>query len=191
MAKLQKTNQKWEVRNEKMDIEFGSEKNLTSHFTNLISHISYLISHRRISQGFTLIELMVVMGIFALMIGFASINLIRPQTQAYFDTSITTLVADLKEQQMRAMTGDGATIYGVRFNSNNYILFTGSSYPLTDNFTINLNSNLQISPNPTTIVFAQRSGETGTATTTLTVTNSASGEHKDIIINNLGGIKIQ
>ena len=153
-------------------------------------YFQFSIFNFQFDPGFTLIELMVVMGIFALMVGFASINLIRPQTQASLDTTVTTIVADLKEQQIKAMTGNGASSYSVRFNNSNYILFTGSSYPSpTDNFTINLDPNLQITPNPTTIVFAQRSGESNT--TTLTVTNTASSEQKTIIINILGSVTIQ
>src|SRR3989344_9266975 len=85
------------------------------------------ITVNRKTSGFTLVELMVVMGIFALMLGFTSINLIRPQTQANLDTTVTTLVSDLKEQQIRAMTGDGPSDYGVNFEPGRYTLFTGSN----------------------------------------------------------------
>jgi prepilin-type N-terminal cleavage/methylation domain-containing protein len=153
------------------------------------SHFSLLTSHFKVKAGFTLIELVVVMGIFAIMVGFASINLIHPQTQASLDTTLTSLVSDLKEQQIRAMTGDDKSAYGVHITANNYTLFTGSSYSTgTEYFTVSLNSGLSIST-PSDIIFAQRSGETTQATFTLT--NSTSSESKTIIINTLGAIKIQ
>src|SRR3989344_6035142 len=131
------------------------------------------ITGNRKTSGFTLVELMVVMGIFALMLGFASINLIRPQTQANLDTTVTTLVSDLKQQQIRAMSGDGPSAYGVYLEPNRYTLFTGSSYSAgaTDNFSINMDGGVTLSPT-TQIVFAQRSGETNTTTITVTNTNS-------------------
>ena len=148
------------------------------------------ITVNRKTSGFTLVELMVVMGIFALMLGFTSINLIRPQTQANLDTTVTTLVSDLKQQQIRAMSGDGPSAYGVYLEPNRYTLFTGSIYSAgaTDNFSINMDGGVTLSPT-TQIVFAQRSGET--STTTITVTNTNSNQTKTITINQYGAALVQ
>lgn len=137
-----------------------------------------------------MIELMVVMGIFALMLGFASINLIRPQTQANLDTTVTTLISDLKGQQIRAMSGDGPSAYGVFFEQNRYTLFTGSSFSAgaTDNFSVNMEGGITISPT-TSVVFAQRSGET--STTSILVTNTNSNQTKTVTINQYGAASIQ
>ena len=148
------------------------------------------LQRRKAILGFTIIELLVVMGIFAIMFGFASINLLRPQTQATLDTIVTTLVSDLKEQQIRAMTGDGPSAYGVYFEPSRYPLFTGPIYSASaaDNFSVNMEEGITISPT-TSVVFAQRSGET--TTTTFTITNTNSGEQKTITINILGAVTIQ
>ncbi|OGE11288.1 hypothetical protein A3A60_02000 [Candidatus Curtissbacteria bacterium RIFCSPLOWO2_01_FULL_42_26] len=148
------------------------------------------LQRRKAILGFTLIELLVVMGIFAIMFGFASINLLRPQTQANLDTTLSTIVADLKEQQIRAMTGNGPSAYGVYFEPSRYTLFTGSIYSAgaADNFSVNLEGGITISPT-TSVVFVRRSGQT--TATTLTITNTNSSEQKTITINTLGAVTIQ
>ena len=145
----------------------------------------------QLSRAFTLIELLVVMGIFAIMIGFTSINLIRPQTTSSLYTTIDQINSDLKQQQIRAMSGDGASSYGVYFETNRYTLFTGSAYSVgaSDNFIVNLEGGITISNPQTSVVFAQRSGET--TSTSFTITNTNSGEQKIITINSLGAITIQ
>lgn len=153
-------------------------------------------------RGFTLVELILVMGIFAVLVSFASINLLRPQSGFSLDTAVTTLAADLKEQQLKAMAGDSdgqptARPFGVYFESSHYILFRGETYSSTDpsNFTVNLGDNLNIvsvSFPSAQVVFTRRSGEVinppfpdGTVTLRTTL-----GEEKTLTINRYGVITI-
>ncbi len=130
------------------------------------------------------------MAIFALIIGYTSINLIRPQTKASLDTTVTTLVSDIKEQQIQAMAGDSASAFGIYFESNKYTLFKGGIYnPLSSsNFAINLDQGLSINTTAS-VVFTQRSGET--SPTSFILKNNTSNEQKTITINSFGAVTIQ
>src|SRR4030042_5273018 len=98
-------------------------------------------------KGFTLIELMVVMAIFALITGFGALNLVNLQTKSSLAAHVNTLVADIKEQQIKTMAGDmGGTAsqieFGIYFESNRYTLFQGPTYSSSDpdNFIVDLSA---------------------------------------------------
>src|SRR4030043_1020291 len=98
-------------------------------------------------KGFTLIELMVVMAIFALITCFGALNLVNLQTKSSLASDVNTLVSDIKEQQIKTMVGDmGGTAsqieFGIYFESNRYTLFRGASYSSNpSNFPIDLSDN--------------------------------------------------
>lgn len=88
-------------------------------------------------SGFTLVELVIVMGILAIMFAIASMNLTNAVPQASVDSAATVLISDLKRQQLHALSGytnDGAdsTDFGILISPDRYTLFRGSSYVSTD-----------------------------------------------------------
>lgn len=120
----------------------------------------------KICTGFTLIELILIMGVIAVLFAVSSINLTGSQQKASVNSTIASLVADIKSQQFKAMTGDGGTDHGIRFDTTSYIL-------LPENFVVDLGNNLQLSTTfpANTITFSQGSGEiTGFTTGSDTVT---------------------
>lgn len=151
-------------------------------------------------KGFTLIELLIVIGLFSILSVFATINLIRPQTKASVDSGLTTIVADLKQEQIKSMVGDSeglssAQTFGIYFGGTSYTVFRGSSYSSSDtsNFEVKLDTNLVLSSTfpSNQVVFARRSGEVSgfvNGANTITITNSADGETKTISVNQLGVI---
>ena len=156
-------------------------------------------------SGFTVIELVIVMAIVALLTGLTTINFIKPQTSATTQSAINTLIADIKEQQIKAMAGDsedstGATPaqpHGIYLEANKYTLFRGASYNPSEpnNFAVNLETGLTLSTTfpSSQLVFTKRSGEItsySAGSDTITVTNSQSGEQKTITINRYGAITI-
>lgn len=150
------------------------------------------------NKGFTLIELILSMAIFAILSGFVVITLIRPQTQASVVTTTTTMVSELRQQQIKAMVGETenastAQTFGIYFEPNAYILFRGSTYSAgdTNNFRIPLDTNLTVVTTfpSSQIIFSKRSGEIQnfvSGQNTITLTNSAGGEQKTITINRYG-----
>lgn len=151
-------------------------------------------------QGFTLIELALIMAIIAILTSFITINLLKPQTTASTAASATTLVSDLKEQQTKAMAGDSegtatAQAHGIYFEPTHYTLFRGTVFSAGDpaNFTINLETGLSLSTTlpQQQIVFTTRSGEVANYTAgadTVTLNHTQSGEQKTITINRYGSI---
>jgi len=153
---------------------------------------------KRNSSGFTFVELMVVMAIISIYFGLSSINLIKIQRSSSIEAAKNLLVADLRQQQIRAMSGDTGTgtssqDYGIHFSSNSYILFEGSDYveEKPSNFTINLDPSLSFSSidfPSSTVIFKKGSGEvadfvSGSAVSILDSTNTDS---RVISINYLG-----
>jgi len=140
------------------------------------------------NAGFTVIELLVIMGVFALLVGFATINLFNVKAQASLSTSANILVSDLKTQQIKAMSGDAN---GGLSNINYSVHFAGMSYVLLpQNISISLGDFVSVGVLPD-LVFAKGSGETGVSNYQIILTNSASSQTKKITVNRLGVANVQ
>lgn len=147
-------------------------------------------------SGFTLVELLVVMAIAVILWTLATMTLLRPQERVNLDSVVTTLAADIKAQQTKAMTGDAGGDYGIHFELNRYTLFTGTTYNSTDpnNFIVKVDSPVQvinINLVNSDLVFQKGSGEAGVTTghDGLTIQNSSGGSSKAFIINKYGAIQ--
>jgi prepilin-type N-terminal cleavage/methylation domain-containing protein len=154
------------------------------------------IQHR----GFTLVEVLVVMGLSAILFGLASINLIKPQTTATLAGTTNTLVTDLRSQQIKAMSGDSisassAQAHGIYVQSNQYTLFKGTSYSAgdTDNFVVTLDAGVTLSSTLASgrVVFTKATGAfTGFSGSANTITVTAGGSSKVITLNRYGSVSI-
>lgn len=158
---------------------------------------------RKAKTGFTIVELLLTLGIVSLLAAFATIALIRPQVKTSVDTTAVTLVADIKQQQLKAMVGDAegsanSQPFGIYFEDNRYTLFRGSTYIVGDpnNFIVNLDTNINITDITfpgNTLGFNKRSGEVAgfvPGQNSLVVRSSISSEQKTIVINRYGTINI-
>src|SRR5260221_3280640 len=90
------------------------------------------------SEGFTLIELFVVLAIGLILFAATFINLGRPQQTGNVATVLDELLADIKSQQIVALsggTGGGASAQpqGVFVQASQFTLFAGSSYVFNAN----------------------------------------------------------
>ncbi|MBI3397590.1 hypothetical protein HY045_03885 [Candidatus Woesebacteria bacterium] len=146
--------------------------------------------------GFTISELLVVMAIAIILWTLATMIFIRPQERVNLDLVVTTLAADIKAQQTKAMTGDGGSNYGIHFEVHRYILFTGTTYNSTDpnNFVVKVDSPVQvinITLTSSDLIFQKGSGETDISTghDGLTIQNSSGGSSKAFVINKYGSIQ--
>lgn len=147
-------------------------------------------------NAFTLIELIIVMGLFAVLASIATINLIRPQITTNLDVSFDQIVSDIKQQQLASMVSKKGDYHGIYFDNNSYTLFEGTTYNPTDsnNYKVNLDAGFTFSSinlNSNQIVFDRQNGEilnylTGSS---LTISHT-SGLEKNIEINNLGVVSI-
>jgi prepilin-type N-terminal cleavage/methylation domain-containing protein len=114
-------------------------------------------------RGFTLIEIILTMGVVATLLVVSSINLLSSQRKSSLTSTLDILYSDLREQQMKAMSS-GTTAQGIYFSQNYYVLFNGTAYDPDDsgNFTVELSPNQQfidITFPIATISFLPKSGE--------------------------------
>jgi prepilin-type N-terminal cleavage/methylation domain-containing protein len=156
----------------------------------------------RRQAGFTLVEVLIVMGLMAVLITMTTISLIRPQTSASIASTVSQLVNDLKAQQLRSMSGNSgsatsAQANGVYVQSGTYTLFKGSTYSAgdADNFAVSVTNGVTLSTTfaSTQVVFTKGTGEvTGfsAGANTITVTNATSGQTKTITLNRYGVITV-
>lgn len=150
-----------------------------------------------LQKGFTLPELLIVMGILAIIFTFTTPNLIHFQRKSALNTTVDTLLTDLKSQQIKAMVGDtqGSGVisdYGVYFETNRYILFRGSSYnPLdSSNFPVNLDTSLTFT-SVSSVIFSKGSGEVSFAPISVVLDDTTNTDQKTIQTNVYGAITVQ
>lgn len=154
--------------------------------------------------GFSLIELLVVMGVFGLLVSFFSINLIRPQTTSRLLSATDLLLSDLKSQQLKAMVGETegqltSGKFGINFSQDKYTLFAGNNFIQggSSNLVVTLESNLRFSEinlPQNQIQFATVSGEVvgyEPLQNTLILKDTVTNEQKQITILKLGSFSIQ
>ncbi|HOZ03435.1 MAG TPA: prepilin-type N-terminal cleavage/methylation domain-containing protein [Candidatus Woesebacteria bacterium] len=84
-------------------------------------------------KGFTLVELILVMGIMGVLLTLSSILLMDLIPKTSLTVTVERLVADLRYQQLMTMSGHTEQVgvgqnYGVYFATDKYILFGGDTY---------------------------------------------------------------
>jgi len=152
------------------------------------------LSNINLCAGFTLIEVMVSIGILAILFALTTINLTRLPSTTSQSSSYDRLVSDLRSQQTRAMVSYDSP-YGVYFENESYTLFTGSSYSGgTDYYTVDLDPNLTfpaigITFPDSQVVFAAGSGDIinyAQGKDSVTIMNSLTNEPKTLKVNKYG-----
>lgn len=148
-----------------------------------------------LSKGFTFIELVIVMGIMVILMMIASVNFYPIKQKTSLSTAVKSLITDIKEQQLKSMSGE--TTQGVFFEADKkkYIVFKGLTYELsnTTNFSIPLGDQIVISEidfSGSQLIFAPGSGEISNFLpgNKIVLLNTVSGEQKTIIFNKYGTI---
>ena len=159
-------------------------------------------SHVTIFQkGFTLPELLLVLGIIGILLTFAVINLVDADQKSSLSAKLAVLETDMRNQQMKAIAGETGAAgsnadHGIYFESNRYTLFRGSSYSAgnTTNFVVDLGSNLgfdSITFPSSQIIFTGISGELSSynaAADTIRIRSIHTNESKIIELNKLGTV---
>lgn len=152
-------------------------------------------------SGFSLPELLLVLTILGILFSLTGVNLLNIYHKNTLNTTVTTFIADLKHEQLKAMVGDSEgqaspNPHGIYIQADRYTLFQGSLYSPSDplNFVIKLNSDLQfsnISVPGSQIIFSEGSGEVSNYNSgydNVTLKNIRTDETKTIRINKYGAV---
>ena len=136
-----------------------------------------------------------------MLVSFTTINLLRPQNISSLESISTQVIADIRNQQIKAMVGDtegqgSAQQFGIYFESNGYTLFRGPLYNNLDtsNFKVQLEGDLTltgISLPFNQVVFEKRSGDVAgfiNGSNSFTIDHTSSGISKTLTINQYGAI---
>lgn len=87
-------------------------------------------------EGFTLIEIIIGLGIVLILFAIILFNLRGTQQNISVSATQNSLVSDLRSQQLKTMAGSigGSTSddFGIHFMTDRYILFHGPSYNSSD-----------------------------------------------------------
>lgn len=118
-------------------------------------------------KGFSLIELILVMGISLALFGFVSLNLVNSQRINSVNSLRDSLISDMASQQTKAMQGFGpssGTSYGIHFLPDRYILFRGNVYSAGDtyNFAVQLDQGISFTDITflnNSLIYSPRSGD--------------------------------
>jgi len=158
-----------------------------------------IIKLQNAQEGFTVIEMLLVMAIFAVLVALGTVNLFSFQHTSQITTSVNSFIADIKEQQTKAMVGDteGRTAnanYGLNFATTRYTLYHGT-FSSTDsaNFVVTLPNTLQVTttfPN-SQLVFEAGTGDiVGYASTSASITlrDTVTAAQKVLNLNRYGVI---
>lgn len=105
-----------------------------------------------LSSAFSLPEILLTLAVISILSTVSLVLLLTPQNKASIDTTVLTIVSDLKNQQIKSMSGESNESFdhepfGIHFENNYYVLFQGSSFSYNDphNFKVDLPKGLLIS----------------------------------------------
>lgn len=156
---------------------------------------------KKAQKGITFVELVIVLSILLTLLGIVSINLLYTQNSASLNSSVDTLISDIRNQQLKAMSGGtegriNPDSYGILFETNSYTLFHGNTFNPNDptNFRINFSDQIRLSnitfPN-SRIIFSKGTGDVLNfinGLNTLSIENTGSTRQKTIELNAIGVI---
>jgi prepilin-type N-terminal cleavage/methylation domain-containing protein len=136
-------------------------------------------------KGFSVVELLVALGIVAIVGAGGTASYTAWRAQSQMDTAQKKIIGNLRESQMFAQASLGNSSWGVNLQAGKITLFKGASYagrdPLSDQ-TDSLPGNLSIT-GPTEIIYGRFSG---IPLSFGTITISSNNGQKQISVNSKG-----
>ena len=146
------------------------------------------------TRGFTLLEIMIVVILITISIGFSVLYAQTSQVRADLDAQVSSFISYIRLAQSQAQAGLDDETHGISLSASSYTIFSGSAYnPLDpENYTINLPStvtiqNIALNGGGSEIYFAPPHGET-TNYGTLDFISSSTNKTITITITSIGTI---
>ncbi|KKR55704.1 MAG: hypothetical protein UT92_C0001G0047 [Candidatus Curtissbacteria bacterium GW2011_GWA1_40_24] len=143
-------------------------------------------------NGFTIIEITIVIAIMAAIFGFTAVFGMSFYRQYSFFSEKNNLVAILRKARSRAMSNINQSAHGIYIGSSQYVLFQGSSYASRDSqFDQIFDKSKAVSASGLNeAVFSPSRGDSS-ASGTIILTDINAGRTRAIEINYEGRIKVQ
>ena len=138
------------------------------------------------ARGFSIVEIMVVLGIFAAIVSTGLALSIDQIARGTIFSERDTLVSLLNGARAASLANVNAQPHGVHIDATQFVAFEGSAYSSSDpkNYPIARTSSVSMS-GPTDIVFAQLSGEVSSGGTLILADG---GSQAIIEVNDAGRI---
>jgi prepilin-type N-terminal cleavage/methylation domain-containing protein len=145
--------------------------------------------------GFTLIELIIVVGIFLLLVALVVPALVFFKRQSLLDSTAQEIFNTLRLAQNKTLSSEGASSFGVYFETNKFTLFKGAVYSAgaPDNEIHNLDTTLRISEinlGGSQVVFDRLSGTTANSGFLKIESVQDSTKNKYVYIENSGTVSL-
>ncbi len=140
------------VANQALNIEYGGNNRLWSDVSTqedarvwALSAWLDNIGMKHFRKGFTLLELLISVGILALIGTLSLVSFINSRNIRDLVTSGQNILSVLREAQSRTLAREDNSVWGTRLEQNRFILFRGSSFAAsTSTQTYNLPSGIEI-----------------------------------------------
>lgn len=99
-----------------------------------------MIKKNQTKKGFSILEVVLVVGILSIALGFSLLYTQTSQVRSDLNTQTTMLVSNLRLAQSNAISGHTSQPVGVHLSSSSYVLFLGDVYNpnSVSNYTVNL-----------------------------------------------------
>ena len=150
--------------------------------------MDYQVKFKTKNKGFSLVELVIVIAIFAILAGVGDSVYYNFKTKNSLEVSTNSFVQALRHAQINSEQVEGDSVWGTAIFSDKVVVFKGASYISRDTFSdqiADFPSGISVG-GLSEIVFEKTTGWSSNVGTT-TITNS-NGEVKNIFINEKGTI---
>jgi len=98
----------------------------------LVRFVFKFVNIREKVEGFTLIEILIVIAIMAVLAALTIPVGVNFFVSQQLDTVVDEVMQVLRRAQLKGMTQERDSDWGIRFNSDTYVLFKGSSFASRD-----------------------------------------------------------
>jgi len=160
----------------------------------------YSRTTRTSEAGFTLIEVLVVSVIIAILAALTFVNFGRPQNDTAVDSTVDTLVSDIRAQQILSMSGDTGSkttpqTHGIYIEAGQYTLYTGNTFTAgaSNNFVVSMPDGTSLTTKLTggKLLFKLGTGEvSGYSGSKNTITVASGSATSTITLNRFGATTV-
>ena len=143
------------------------------------------------TKGFTLVEIILAIAISSVILGIVLFSFNNYRQRELLKIATLEVTSVLRDARARTLVAEGDSAYGVHFDANQIILFTGSVYNpnAASNATATLPSGVGLattSLGATSVTFSRLSGEANTAGSVLIYLLTDATSSTTVTINTAG-----